>query len=155
MRKYSKATAEAKLIRFSRSRNAGVVIFYLFYVTVVFISSYYKHLFSFLLFQKPSMHKWFLLRRIFLLQKLCQHTLQLTIPFKRLQAIFVVSKSKSKSRCDWRSVSQYVLVSSPNLRLLTRDLFFQSYCLVFLGIRLWREVGSVMCHSLSLKSTIV
>jgi hypothetical protein len=54
--------------------------------------------------------------------------------------------SKSKSHCDWWSVSQYVLVSSPNLGLLTR-FFFQSYYLVFLGRPLWREVGSVMCVS--------
>jgi hypothetical protein len=44
-----------------------------------------------------------------------------------------LSKSKSKSHCDWRSVSQYVLVSSPNLGLLTIDFFSQSYCLVLFG----------------------
>jgi hypothetical protein len=43
------------------------------------------------------------------------------------------SKSKSKSHYDWRSVSQYVLVSSPNLGLLTRYFFFPKLlsCLFF------------------------
>jgi hypothetical protein len=36
-----------------------------------------------------------------------------------------------------------------------RFFFPQSYCLVFLGRPLWREVGSVMCQSLSMDSTIV
>jgi hypothetical protein len=38
----------------------------------------------------------------------------------------------------------------PNLRLLTRDLFFfsfESFCLVIWGRPLWREVGSVICQS--------
>jgi hypothetical protein len=43
----------------------------------------------------------------------------------------------------------------PNLGPLTRDIFSQSYCLVFLGRPLWREVGSVICQSSSLQSTIV
>jgi hypothetical protein len=46
-------------------------------------------------------------------------------------------KSKSKSRYDWRSVSQYVLMSRP---------FWFSwldYCCVFLGRPLWREVRCV------------
>jgi hypothetical protein len=42
-------------------------------------------------------------------------------------------KSKSKSHCGWWSVRRYVFVSSPNLVHLTRDFFFQSCCLVFLG----------------------
>jgi hypothetical protein len=43
-------------------------------------------------------------------------------------------KSKSKSHCDWRSVSQYVLVSSPNMGLLTIEFFSPlSYCLVIFG----------------------
>jgi hypothetical protein len=73
---------------------------------------------------------------------------------------FCTSQSQSQSQShiatDGQSVSQYVLVSSQNLGHLTRDLFFfQSHCLVFLGRPLWREVGSVMCHSLSLKSISV
>jgi hypothetical protein len=65
-------------------------------------------------------------------------------------------KSKSKSHCGWRSASQYVLVSSPIWDFWPEIFFFlQSYCLVFLGRPLWREVGSVICQSLSLQSTIV
>jgi hypothetical protein len=64
-------------------------------------------------------------------------------------------KSKSKSHCDWRSVSQYVLVSSPNMGLLTRDFFFESYILVIFVAPSLTRVGSVMCQSLSLKSTVV
>jgi hypothetical protein len=44
----------------------------------------------------------------------------------------LVWHAKSKSHCNWRSVSQYVLVSSPNLGLFTR-FFFRSYCLVSFG----------------------
>jgi hypothetical protein len=57
------------------------------------------------------------------------------------------SKSKSKLHWDWRSVSQYVLVSSPIMGLFTRDFFFFKLrpCLL-LGRPLWREVGSVMCE---------
>jgi hypothetical protein len=55
------------------------------------------------------------------------------------------------------TVSQSVRLGvEPNLGLLTRAFFFfQSYCLVFWGRPLWREIGSVMCKSLSLKSTVV
>jgi hypothetical protein len=43
-------------------------------------------------------------------------------------------KAKSKSHYDWRSVSQYVMVSSPNLGLLTIVFFSsQSYCFVLFG----------------------
>jgi hypothetical protein len=42
----------------------------------------------------------------------------------------------SQSHCDWRSVS------------LTRCFFlFESYCPVHVERPLWREVGSVVCHS--------
>jgi hypothetical protein len=41
-------------------------------------------------------------------------------------------KSKSKSHCDWRSVSRYVLVSSPNLGHLTR-VFFSKLLSCFFG----------------------
>jgi hypothetical protein len=58
--------------------------------------------------------------------------------------------SKSKSHYDWRSVShsvsQYVLVSSP-IRDFWPGIFFQSYCFVYLGHPLWREVGTVICQS--------
>jgi hypothetical protein len=48
----------------------------------------------------------------------------------------------------------------PDLGLLTRDnlflfFFLESYCLVIWGRPLWREVGSVICQSLSLQSTVV
>jgi hypothetical protein len=33
------------------------------------------------------------------------------------------SESESELHCDWRSVSQYVLVSSPNMGLLTRYIY--------------------------------
>jgi hypothetical protein len=43
-------------------------------------------------------------------------------------------QSQSHFETDGQSVSQYVLVSSPNMELLTRVFFFESYCLViFLG----------------------
>jgi hypothetical protein len=66
-----------------------------------------------------------------------------------------MSKSKSKSHCDWRSVSQYVLVSSPNMGHLTRDFFFWKLrsCLL-LGRPLWREVGSVM-YEMSISDSLV
>jgi hypothetical protein len=55
-------------------------------------------------------------------------------------------KSKSKSHCDWRPVSQQVLMSSPHLELMTRHfLLFDIYGLVFVGRPLWREDGSVSC----------
>jgi hypothetical protein len=65
------------------------------------------------------------------------------------------SKSKSKSLCDWRSVSQYVLVSSPNLGHLNRDFFFDCFSLVIFGAPSLTR-GRV-CHVsvLSLKSTVV
>jgi hypothetical protein len=63
--------------------------------------------------------------------------------------------SKSKSHYDWRSVSQYVLVSSPIWDIWPEIPPPPSYCLVFLGRPLWREVGSVICQSLSLQSTTV
>jgi hypothetical protein len=63
------------------------------------------------------------------------------------------SKSESESQYDRQSVSQYVLVSSPIWNFWPK-IFFRSYCLVFLGRPLWREVGSVICQSLLLQSTI-
>jgi hypothetical protein len=73
-----------------------------------------------------------------------------------METLFL-SKSKSKSHYDWRSVNQHVLVSSQNLGLLTRDFFFLTKVIVlsFLGSLLWREVWFVMCQSSSLKSTVV
>jgi hypothetical protein len=53
------------------------------------------------------------------------------------------AKSKSKSHCDWRSVSQSVLISSPHLGLMTRYLLlFDSYSLVIVGRPLWWEDSS-------------
>jgi hypothetical protein len=47
-----------------------------------------------------------------------------------------------------QSVSQSVLVSSPHLGLMTGYLLlFDSYSLVIVGRSLWREDGSVFCHS--------
>jgi hypothetical protein len=53
--------------------------------------------------------------------------------------------SKSKSHCDWQSVSQSVSLGvEPHLELMTRYLLlFDSYGLVFVGHPLWREDGSV------------
>jgi hypothetical protein len=59
------------------------------------------------------------------------------------------SQSQSHIATDGRSVSQYDLVSSPICDFWS-EIFFQSYCLVFLGHPLWREVRSVICQSLSL-----
>jgi hypothetical protein len=51
------------------------------------------------------------------------------------------SQVKSKSNCDWRSVNQYVLASSP---IMARYLLlFDSYFLLFVGRPFWREDGSV------------
>jgi hypothetical protein len=47
--------------------------------------------------------------------------------------------SKSKSHCDWRSVSQLVLVSNPSARYL---LLSDSYGLVFVGLD-WQQMMSV------------
>jgi hypothetical protein len=54
-------------------------------------------------------------------------------------------KSKSKSHCDWRSVSQLVSRGvEPHLGIMTRYLLlFYSCGLVFMGRSLWREDGSV------------
>jgi hypothetical protein len=58
-------------------------------------------------------------------------------------------KSKWKSYCDWRSVSQSVSLGvKPNLGLMTRYLLlFDSYSLVIVGRPLWRQDGSVFCQS--------
>jgi hypothetical protein len=57
------------------------------------------------------------------------------------------SKSKSKSHCDWQSVSQSVSLGiEPHLGPMTRYLFLSdSYVLVSVGRPLWREDGSVFC----------
>jgi hypothetical protein len=57
--------------------------------------------------------------------------------------------SKSKSHCDWRSVSQSVSLGvEPCLGLMTRYLLlFDSNGLVYVGRPLWREDGSVFCIS--------
>jgi hypothetical protein len=57
------------------------------------------------------------------------------------------SKFKSKSHCDWWSVSQSVSVGvERHLELMTRYLLlFGSYGLVSVGRPLWRENGSVFC----------
>jgi hypothetical protein len=58
-------------------------------------------------------------------------------------------KVKSKSHCDWWSVSQLSLGIEPHLGPMTRYLFLSdSYVLVSVGRPLWREGGSVfcMCH---------
>jgi hypothetical protein len=54
--------------------------------------------------------------------------------------------TKTKSRYVWRSISQYVVVSSPlwDLWLPVLRLLFESCCPVSVGRPLWREVGS--CH---------
>jgi hypothetical protein len=60
--------------------------------------------------------------------------------------LFVASsKSKSKSHCDWRSVSQSVSLGvEPHLGPMTRYLFLSdSYVLVSVGHPLWREYWSV------------
>jgi hypothetical protein len=58
-----------------------------------------------------------------------------------------LKKSKSKSHCDWRSVSQSVSLGvERHLGLMTRYLLlFDSYGLVSVGRPLWREDGSVFC----------
>jgi hypothetical protein len=60
--------------------------------------------------------------------------------------------SKSKLLYDWRSVSQYVLVSGTPLGPMTRFLFpffCRKIALLFvLGRPLWREDGSVICSAI-------
>jgi hypothetical protein len=66
---------------------------------------------------------------------------------ERMGLSFVELNSKSKSHCDWRLVSQSVLVSSPHPVLVTGYLLlFDSYSLVIVGRPLWREDGSVFCE---------
>jgi hypothetical protein len=64
-----------------------------------------------------------------------------------LNSTLIQSKSKSKSHCDWRSVSQSVSLGvQPHLGLMTRYLLlFNSYGPCFVGRPLWREDGSVFC----------
>jgi hypothetical protein len=57
--------------------------------------------------------------------------------------------TKSKSRYDWRSVSQYVKgieSTCDQILLSVRRLLSESCCLVSVGRPLRREVGSVVCH---------
>jgi hypothetical protein len=64
-----------------------------------------------------------------------------------------VSQSESELLYNWRSVSQYVLVSSPIWDFWPEILFFlfiyflKVTVLSYLGRPLWREVGSVICQS--------
>jgi hypothetical protein len=61
---------------------------------------------------------------------------------------FSVYNTKSKLLYDWRSVSQYVLVSGTPLGPMTRFYFFLSFVGKFsllLGRPLWREDGSAIC----------
>jgi hypothetical protein len=62
--------------------------------------------------------------------------------------------TKPKSHYNWRSVSHYAKVSSPFWDLWSDITFcpkvvFWNCCLVLLRRPLWREVGSVICLSLS------
>jgi hypothetical protein len=59
----------------------------------------------------------------------------------------ITAWAKSKSHYDWRSVSKYVLVSSPLWDLWPIFFFFQICCFVSVGSPLWREVWSVFCQS--------
>jgi hypothetical protein len=67
-------------------------------------------------------------------------------------------ESESESHYNWQSVSQsvsqYVLVPSPIWDFWPEIFFFESYCLVIWWRPLWREVGSVICQSLSIQSTV-
>jgi hypothetical protein len=71
----------------------------------------------------------------------CSSPLWMVAPFQLNWA-----QSKSKSHCDWRSVSQSVSLGvEPHLGLMTRHLLlFDSYGLVDVGRSLWREDGSVV-----------
>jgi hypothetical protein len=58
-------------------------------------------------------------------------------PKNSFKYIYIYIESESDSHCDWRSVSQYVLVSSPIIGLLTIDnffFFFTSQELHYVGI---------------------
>jgi hypothetical protein len=72
----------------------------------------------------------------------------LTICSATVEFTQLLSESESELHYNWQSVSQSVCLGvEPNLGLSTRDLFFLSYCPVFWGRPLWREVGSVICQS--------
>jgi hypothetical protein len=64
-----------------------------------------------------------------------------------LSAGFFLLRSRSRSLCDWQSVSQSVSLGvEPHLGLMTRYLLlFDSYGLGFVGRPLWWEDGSVFC----------
>jgi hypothetical protein len=67
--------------------------------------------------------------------------------------ILQLSRSKSKSRYNWRSVrmSRYRAHSETCYQTLlsVQRFFSESCCLVYMGRPLWREVGSVICPSQS------
>jgi hypothetical protein len=66
------------------------------------------------------------------------------------QLSIATRKSKSKLLYDWRSVSQYVLVSAPLWGPwpdFTFSFLLPENCLV-LGRPLWREDGSVICSAI-------
>jgi hypothetical protein len=68
----------------------------------------------------------------------------------RQSAALSVSESESELLYNWRSVSQYVLVSSPIWDFWPEILFsffWKVTVLSYLGRPLWREVGSVICQS--------
>jgi hypothetical protein len=80
--------------------------------------------------------------------------------FLKSNSEHLLKQSESELLYNWQSVSQYVLVSSPIWDFWPEIFFFWgggggSYCLVIWGRPLWREVGSVICQSLSLQSTVV
>jgi hypothetical protein len=114
-------------------------------------------IFNYLFVVTPS-SKWFSLffeRQLFQVRSRLDILTDLTLKGKWLLWVQLVlarcwqtlNFAKSKSLCDWRSVSQYVLVSSPNMGLLTRDFFFESFSLVIFGAPSLTRSGSVMCQS--------
>jgi hypothetical protein len=74
--------------------------------------------------------------------------------FRRLRLLAVATtmendNSESKSHCDRRSVSQSVLVSSPDWDSWpdVKSQVWPLQCVVVLSRPLWRKGGSVICHS--------
>jgi hypothetical protein len=85
------------------------------------------------------------------------HTHQGLLYYIRASSV-LQSQVKVKVKVTLRlTVSQPLCLSvEPNLGILTRDFFFFKFTVLsYLGRPLWREVGSVMCQSSSLKSTVV
>jgi hypothetical protein len=86
--------------------------------------------------------------QVLLTQPPMQNSYQLsTEPWRAQLATELVVKSKSKSHCDWQSVSLSVCLGvEPRLGLMARYLLLvDSYGLVFVGRPLWRKDGSVFC----------